>query len=161
MACEAPGYQGRGPPRRVVPSQNGNASGTCAWVYDYFSILHYFFCGLWGLVLGWAFLGHAGCDADPKLIGKGKGVRYSCCSAPTGCRDPGETGKLPGHAAQLTGRQAVQRELRGTGQRGGLRVRRAGDTHCCFCDERARRRPRFGPAFQSFRFSQVGGFMYL
>ena len=38
MAREAPGYQGRGPPRRVVPSQNGNASGTCAWVYDNFSI---------------------------------------------------------------------------------------------------------------------------
>ena len=28
------GTRGRGPPRRVVPSQNGNASGTCAWVYD-------------------------------------------------------------------------------------------------------------------------------
>ena len=32
------GTRGRGPPRRVVPSQNGNASGTCAWVYDNFSI---------------------------------------------------------------------------------------------------------------------------
>ena len=36
VACEAPGYQGRGPPRRVVPLQNGNASGTCAWVYGNF-----------------------------------------------------------------------------------------------------------------------------
>ena len=27
MAREAPGYQGRGPPRRVVSSQNGNAAG--------------------------------------------------------------------------------------------------------------------------------------
>ena len=27
MAREAPGYQGRGPPCRVVPSQNGNAAG--------------------------------------------------------------------------------------------------------------------------------------
>jgi hypothetical protein len=27
VAREAPGYQGRGPPCRVVPSQNGNAAG--------------------------------------------------------------------------------------------------------------------------------------
>ena len=78
-----------------------------------------------------AFLGHAGCDADPKMIGKAEGMRYSCYSAPMVHRDPGETGKLPGHAVQLMVHQAVQRELRGTGQRGGLRVSRAGDTHCC------------------------------
>jgi len=41
------------------------------------------------------------------------GMPYFGNSAPTGCRVPGETGKL-------TGRQAEQRGLRGTGQREGL-----------------------------------------
>jgi hypothetical protein len=31
QACEAPGYQGRGRARRVVPSQNGNAAGYVRW----------------------------------------------------------------------------------------------------------------------------------
>ena len=90
-------------------------------------VLQYLFNELGGLVLDMAFLGHAGCDADRKTIGKAEGMPYFSNSAPTGGRAPDGTGKLPGHAAQLTGRQAVQRELRGTGQRGGLRVRRAGE----------------------------------
>ena len=95
-------------------------------------MLHYFFCELGGLVLDMAFLGHAGCDADRKTIWKAEGMPYFSNSAPTGCRAPDGTGKLPGHAVQLTGRQAVQRELRGTGQREVLRLRRAGERIAVF-----------------------------